>query len=65
MASILFLVSGIAGVFAMLASFFVFDAGLQSAISVWFATGVAISLCGLLLTLVPNSAQESSQLSEA
>ena len=65
MAFILFLVGGIAGVIAMLTSIFVYDASFLSALAVWFATGMAISLVGIALATVPRRVIRNGRMVEA
>ena len=65
MAFILFLVGGIAGVIAMLTSIIVFDASFLSALAVWFATGMAISLVGIALATVPRRVIRNDRMVEA
>ena len=65
MAFILFLVGGIAGVIAMLTSIFVFDASALAALAVWFATGMAVSLGGIALAMVPRGVMRNGQMVEA
>lgn len=65
MAFILFLVGGIAGVVAMLTSIIAFDASFLSAIAVWFATGMAVSLAGIALATVPRGVMRNGKMVEA
>ena len=65
MAFILFLVGGIAGVIAMLTSIIAFDASFISALAIWFGTGMAVSLAGIALAMVPRGDAQEGQLAEA
>lgn len=65
MAFIFFLVGGIAGVIAMLTSIFAFDASALAALAVWFATGMAVSLGGIGLAMVPRGVMRNGQMVEA
>ena len=65
MAFILFLVGGIAGVIAMLTSIIAFDASFLAALSVWFATGIAVSLVGVALALAPCGTQHAGKMTRA
>ena len=65
MAFIFFLIGGIAGVIAMLTSIFVFDASVLTALTAWFATGMAVSLAGVAIALVPRGTMERGDLVEA
>lgn len=65
MAFILFIVGGIAGVLGMLTAIIAFDASFLSALAVWFATGMAVSLAGIALALAPRAAPARGQLVEA
>ena len=65
MAFILFLVGGIAGVIAMLTSIIVFDASVHSALAVWFATGMAVSLGGIAIAMVPRGTMVRGEMVEA
>ena len=65
MAFILFLVGGIAGVIAMLTSIFVFDASFLSALAVWFATGMVVSLAGIALAMMPRGVMIRGEMVEA
>ena len=65
MAFILFLVGGIAGVVAMLTSIIAFDASFLSAIAIWFATGMTVSLAGIALATVPRGVLRNGKMVEA
>lgn len=65
MAFILFLLGGIAGVIAMLTSIIVFDTSFLFALAVWFGTGMAVSLGGIALALVPRGVMRNGQMVEA
>lgn len=65
MAFILFLVGGIAGVIAMLTSMIVFDASFLSALAIWFATGMGVSLGGIALAMAPRGVMRNGQMVEA
>ena len=65
MAFILFLLGGIAGVFAMLTSIFVFDASVVTALTAWFGTGMAVSLVGLAVAMVPRGQMVRGEMVEA
>ena len=65
MAFILFLVGGVAGVIAMLTSIFVFDASVLTALTAWFATGMAVSLAGLAIAMVPRGQMVRGEMVEA
>ena len=65
MAFIFFLIGGIAGVIAMLTSIFVFDASVLTALTAWFAAGMAVSLAGVAIALVPRGTMERGEMVEA
>ena len=65
MAFIFFLLGGIAGVIAMLTSIFVFDASFLTALTAWFATGMAVSLVGLAVAMVPRGQMVRGEMVEA
>ena len=65
MAFIFFLLGGIAGVFAMLTSIFVFDASFFTALTAWFGTGMAVSLAGLAVAMVPRGQMVRGEMVEA
>ena len=65
MAFILFIVGGIAGVLGILTAIIAFDASFLSALAVWFATGMVVSLAGIALALAPRAAASRGQLVEA
>lgn len=65
MAFILFLVGGLAGVIAMLTSIFVFDASVLTALTAWFATGMAVSLAGIVIAMVPRGVMVRGEMVEA
>ena len=65
MAFILFLIGGLAGVIAMLTSIVVFDASVLTALTAWFATGMAVSLAGIAVALVPRGTMVRGQMVEA
>ena len=65
MAFILFIIGGIAGVAAMLTSIIAFDASFLSALAIWFATGMAVSLAGVALAMVPRGTMVRGQMVEA
>ena len=65
MAFIFFLIGGIAGVIAMFTSIFVFDASVLTALTAWFAAGMAVSLAGVAIALVPRGTMERGEMVEA
>lgn len=65
MAFVLFIAGGIAGVIAMLTSIFVFDASFLTALTAWFATGMAVSLAGIAIASVPRGQMVRGQMVEA
>ena len=65
MAFILFLVGGIAGVIAMLTSIIAFDASALTALTAWFATGMAVSLAGVAIAMVPRGTMVRGEMVEA
>lgn len=65
MALILFVIGGIAGVIAMLTSIIAFDASFISALAIWFGTGMAVSLAGIALAMVPRGTMEPGEMVEA
>ncbi len=65
MAFIFFLAGGLAGIIAMLTSMIIFDASFLSALAVWFATGMAVSLAGLALAMVPRGEMVRGEMVEA
>ena len=64
MAFIFFIFGGIAGVIAMLASIFVFDASVLTAVTAWFATGMAVSLAGVAIAMVPRGTMVRGEMVE-
>ncbi len=65
MAFIFFLVGGIAGVVAMLTAIFAFDASILSALTAWFATGMAVSLAAIVVASVPRGEMVRGEMVEA
>ena len=65
MAFIFFLIGGIAGVIAMLTSIVVFDASVLTALMAWFATGMAVSLAGIAVAMVPRGTMVRGEMVEA
>lgn len=65
MAFIFFVIGGIAGVIAMLTSIFVFDTSVLTALTAWFATGMAVSLAGVAVALVPRGQIVRGEMVEA
>ena len=65
MAFILFLVGGLAGVIAMLTSIVVFDASVLTALTAWFATGMAVSLACIAVAMVPRGVMVRGEMVEA
>ena len=54
MAFVMFLIGGVSGIAAMFASLLAYDASLLSALGIWFATGMTVSLIGISLSLIQH-----------
>ena len=65
MAFIFFLIGGIAGVIAMLTSIIVFDTSFLAALIAWFVTGMAVSLAGLAIAMVPRGQMVRGEMVKA
>ena len=62
MAFVLFVFGAVSGIVAMITSIFVFDAGFLSALGVWFGTGMAVSVAGIALAVIPRGEIASGEM---
>ncbi len=65
MAFFSFILGSIAGVIAMMTSIFAYDANLTVSLLTWFATGAAVSIYALAVTLAPQTGAFHSQTNDA